>query len=426
MTKWMVGFGVVGCWLALSVPGAGQFVGGDWVQRGEANIYKYRTTPVAFLVLDQEGKLAANAEVRVEQLSHAFPLGFVVHDTFPADYDAEAVGWRVFNAVSLERLSSWRLLQPGGADEFDATVLERAAGQAEAAGLGLRWGSLVSADTFDLPEWAVPLRGTALIEAMRAYVARVGQAFGLRLLDLDVAEKTLDHERLSPAMLRLLALDAAANWPTIPPRLRYDEVFEGPRTFDVVAAMDGALTQRLGVAGFTIDQRFGPRPVAQDQLEPALQRLAKFGRPMVVGALEIGGAHAIETAANAETVLRTLFAEPTVAGIYFSGLSESEVSTPSAALFDDTGEATTVARTADRLFREVWWSDVTLTTNELGQAQTRVFLGAYRVTAELPDGSEVTVRLRLDARREPPEEIVLMPVGEAADTGGTEGAGPAE
>lgn len=413
MTKRWIGLGVLAGWLALSVTAAAQFVAGDWVQRGEANIHKYRTTPVAFLVLDREGKIVADAEVRVEQLRHAFPLGFVIHDTFPEGYDAGAEGWRVFNAVSLESLTGWRQLQPSGADEIATQDLEEAAGQAEAAGLGLRWGSLVSADAFDLPEWAVPLRGAALIAAMRAYVARIHEAFGSRLMDFDVAEQTLDHDRLSPAMLRLLALDIEAMWPNVPPRLRYDEALEGSRTFDVVAAMDGALAQRLEVAGFTIDQRFGPKPVTQDLLQPALQRLAKFGRPMVVGSLEIGGSHAIETAANVETVLRTLFAEPAVSGLYFSGLTAAEVSTPSAAWFDEAGEATAVARTVDRLFRDLWWTDVTLRTNELGQARGRVFLGAYRVTAQLPDGSAVTVRRRLYQREESPREIVLMPGGEA-------------
>lgn len=392
-----------------------QFVSGDWVARSETSVQEHRTTPISFLVLDADGKLAPNATIHIEQLSHAFTVGFIAHDGFPETYDADAEGWRVFNAVSLEALTSWRQMQPSGPDAFSREAVDSVIERAGDAGLRLRWGAMVSADAFDLPEWVVPLREDALFIALRAYADRVAEAYGQAVADVDVAEETLDHDRLSPAMIRLLALDLRATWHTRPPRLRYEQAMLGSRTFGVVDAMDSVLKQRLGIEGFSVDQTFPPRPVAQDLLEPALKRLAKFGQPLTIASLEIGGTHAIETAVNTETVLRTLFAEPMVAGVYLSGLLAEDMSDPSAAVFDDRGEPTAVARTLDRLFREVWWTDVTLTSNELGQAQTRVYLGAHRVTATLPDGGTVTATVGLSDRQGIPREIVLMPVGSADD-----------
>lgn len=410
MSRWQVwccGWLVCGLWCGMA---AGQFVAGDWVQRTEANIQRFRKTPVAFLVLDAEGKIVSGAEVRLEQQRHAFPLGLVLGESFPTHYDPEAKGWRAFNAASLANLTGWRRLQPTDAGAWDDAQLEAAMEAAAGAGLTLHWGPLVSADAFDLPEWVVPLRGEALFAAMRVYAQRVGATCGPRVGDLDVAEQTINHARLTPAMLRLLILDLRAMWPSLRPRLRFDGALEGPRTFEVVAAMDNALSQRVGIDGFTLEQAFGPRPIAQDLLEPALQRLAKFGRPLTVGSLEIGGANAIESAVNVETVLRTLFAEPTVEAIYFSGLEADRLAEPSAALFDPDGLPTAVANTIDRLFREVWWSDDTLVADELGRARGSVFLGDYRVTVTLPDGGTLNAPLRLYDRQETPADIVLMPV----------------
>jgi len=400
-------------WLACTAGSwaGAQFVAGDWVERGEARIREHRTTPVSFLVLDSTGKLVPNAKVHVEQLDHAFTLGFIVNNTFPQAFDAEAEGWRVFNAVSLERLTSWRRLQPNGPGDFADGLVNDAVVAAEAEGLRLRWGALVSAGAFELPEWVVPLRGRALWAAARSYLEQVTSNYAVQVMDLDLAEKTLGEDRLSPAILRLLAMELDAAWPTATPSLRYEKVLPGSRTFEAIDAMDNVLKQRLAIKNFTIDLAFPPRPVLQDRLEPALQRLANLDSSLTVGSLEISGSHNIEAAVNAETVLRTLFAQPVIDGIYFSGLFASDTAEPAAALFGDDGQATSVARTADRLFREVWWTDTTVATNALGQAQTRAFFGDYRITATLPNGSTVSLPLRLRPgdHRASGNEIILMP-----------------
>ncbi|MEM8496351.1 MAG: hypothetical protein AAF663_13290 [Planctomycetota bacterium] len=410
--RWAYGWGA---WLSCLLCGGAlaQFVSGDWVERSEARVQEHRTTPVSFLVLDVEGKLAPNATIRLEQLEHAFRLGFIAHGDLPAKYNAEAEVWRTFNAVSLEKFTTWRQMQPDGPESFSRDAVDRAIAAAQSVDLEVRWGSLASADTFDLPDWVVPLRGEALFEAWRGYSDRIADAYGPELIDIDLAEETLDHDRLSPAMIRLIAQDWRAVRQDLQSRLRYEQVLAGSRTFAAIEAMDGVLKQRLGIEGFTIDKAFPPRAVAQDLLEPAVQRLSRFGRPIAVGSLEIGGAHAIETAVNTETVLRTLFANPMITGIYFSGLSPDEVSDPSAAVFDEQGEPTAVGRTIDRLFRETWWTDTTLTSDKLGKAQAEVYRGRYRVTATLPDGSSVTTTLSLLEQEVEPSEIILMPVAES-------------
>ena len=134
--------------------------------------------------------------------------------------------------------------------------------------------------------------------------------------------------------------------------------------------------ERWPIDHFTVSQRFEARAVRQEDLEPALRRLAKFGKPLVITDLEVPGSNAIEAAVNMETVLRTLVAEPLVVGIYFSGLQEAEVVEASAALLDESGEATANGRVVDRLFGQQWWSDETLITDDLGRGSARVFRGS--------------------------------------------------
>ncbi|MEO0514563.1 MAG: hypothetical protein AAF086_04625 [Planctomycetota bacterium] len=277
--RWMFAWLMTGCLTCVVAgPVCAQFVAGDWVERGEVNIREHRMTPVSFLVLDAQGKLVPNAEVRVEQLSHAFTVGFVMGETFPEAFDSRAEGWRVFNAVSLERLTSWRQMQPGGPGEFLREAVDAAVASAEAAGLGVRWGALVSAEAFDLPEWVVPLRGEALWAAIWSYAQRVAWGYADRVDELDLAEKTLGQDRLSPATLRLLAMELRAIWPTATPALRYDDVLSGSRVFEVISDIDGVLKQRLAIDAFTIDLALPPRPVPIFRAH-FITRLRPKGRP---------------------------------------------------------------------------------------------------------------------------------------------------
>ncbi|MEL7087850.1 MAG: hypothetical protein AAGL98_05315 [Planctomycetota bacterium] len=414
MTKpWMMlGWLVVWCGLGWPPPATGQFVGGEWVQRGEASIRKYRMTNVSFLVLDARGRLAADAEVRLEQETHAFGLGWTLRDAFPAEYDPDGELWRVFNTVSLDNLTPWRTVQPELGASLRVDRIGPAIDAARDAGLAVHWGSLLSAQPFDLPEWVVPLRGEALHLAALAYAFQVEEVFGTQLEALGICGElgSTQAPRFSPAMLRLIEANLRAIRPGLDLRLQYENAWQGDKTSAVVEAMDVAANEQLARDGFSVRERFPAREVRQDQIEPALRRVAKLGRPLRITGLEIAGSNGIETTVNLETVVRTLFAEPVVTGIGFAGMRPGDFADPAAALLDEEGKPTGAGRVLDRLFRSVWWSDQTVNTDELGRTQTRVFLGGYTVTATLADGATVSMPLRLHVRDESPEPILLMPV----------------
>ena len=401
---------------------------------------QYRMNRVEFLVLDAEGRLAEGASVRMQQQRHTFELGFVWHksagadlasdESSPASGEASAELWRVINAVSLDPVSGWRTLQPT-AGEWSAEPLESAMDRAAARGWSIRWGVLIEEDAFGLPEWVVPLRGPALYDAGSAQLSEALSRYGDRLAGLDllrpvVTAEGLTYLRVDAAMLHAWARQArfkshaeAVDVGSGPPRftLRLDHALQGSESFDVLRALDTAVAQRFPIDGFTVSQRFGPRAIRQEDLEPAIRRLAKFGKPLIVAGLEVGGSNAIEAAGNVETVLRTLFAEPMVRGVYFAGLREGEVVDPSAALLDDEGRATASGRVVDRLFAENWWSDETLHSDDLGRASARVFRGDYRVTVTWRDGTEHVFNLRVHGDLVGDREVIVMPIADAGGGG---------
>ena len=404
-------------WLGLGLLLAGlgstavaQFVGGEWVQRGEASIRRYRMTGVEFLVLRPDGTIASNAQVHLRQTEHAFGLGFILPDGPPPTIDRGQELWRAFNLVSIEPITGWRKLQPHRDQPPDLTAIDDAMAWASSSGLRVRWGPLTSAEAFALPEWAVGLPSRELLDASLDHGRLIANRYGDQLWDLDLCTGLLDHDRFQGAMLRILDAHLDAIAPALPTRLRYGSAWTGPRAFDVINALDLSVAEQLPTDGFALETRFAPGEIVQSQIEPDLRRLTRFGEPIVLSDLEVGGRNSIEAVVNIETVLRTAFAEPAVAGIVFSGLTAEDFADASASLIDETGQPTGVGRLVDRLFRQTWWSDVTTATDELGVARARVFLGEYEVTATLPGGASVSVPLRLDYRSEPPRRVILMPM----------------
>ena len=420
-------------------PAWGQFVAGEWVTRGEAAVQQYRTQRVAFLVLDAQGRLAEGASVRVVQQRHAFELGLAwpgpEHLSSPplaylaADPPAEGESpelWRAFNAVSLEAVSDWRDVQPAGGDRWQTQTIDEALAWIDQRGWSARWGVLIEEDAFGLPEWVVPLRGRALADAGSGYLDGVLGRYGKRLVGVDlvrpeVTAEGLTYPRMGPAVLLNWAQRAEQRWgpaaqagamPSPRITLRVDQGLAGSESFEALRALDAVVSQRLPFDGFTVGQRFGPRAIRQEDLEPAIRRLAKFGRPLIIADLEIAGSNPIEAAANVELVLRTLFAEPMVRGIYFAGLTAAQVVEPSAALLDEQGQATASGRVVDRLFRENWWSDERVFTDDLGRAEVRVFRGDYRVEVTWSDGTQQTMELRVLEDLVGAREVIVMPIAE--------------
>jgi hypothetical protein len=363
------------------------------VEQTQAAIEEHRKTPIRVLVLDAKGEPAAGATVRLQQVKHDFPLGFVVPaDGWPKGYRAGAEVWRIFNTASLERHTRWADLEDDGG-AFDAAHVADIARPAEAVGLELWWGAVISADSGRNPGRLLRLERAELGRALTGQVDRIVGAHGRRAAAFDLYANTLDHDliesRFGPAKLRRLFDRADAIAPEASLRLRMTDVLGRRRSLDAVRTVTDYNEAFVAFDALALEQHYTGR-VEHGAVQLGITRLEALGVPLVFASLEVSGEQPLETAVSLETVVRVLYASPRVAGLCFAGVSPEDAAAPDAALFDQQGEPTAAGSVLDSLFTRVWRTDEQVEADELGNVYHRVFPGNYQVTATLADGTQTT------------------------------------
>ena len=378
----------------------------------DARIRVHRQTELKLIVLDHADGGAQGATIDIEQEAHAFRVGFRLPadgPPLPAGFDAEAPGWRAFNAVSLARRTGWRDLQPAGPGDFAGRRVRAALTEAAREGLAARWGPLVPDSVVDLPEWAVPLRGDDLRRVLAAYLDRVVGIYGQAVTGIDLPGQPADG-RLGFGLVRLLQQQADALAPGTPLNLTFGAGLVGPEASPARRAAESAAQQFVGHHGLTLGARLGP--AAADVLDPALARWRGLSRPAVIEPLAVAEDPALGSGENLRQVLRLLFAEPWVAGIYFGDTAAATAGDPAAALFDDFGSPTAAGAVLDELFTQTWWTRAQVSAGPRGRASVRVFYGRHRVSVTLPDGSRFSTVLWVGPDDAGPRTVVLQPVSE--------------
>ncbi|MEM1446390.1 MAG: hypothetical protein AAGF84_10065 [Planctomycetota bacterium] len=399
--------------VSFTVSGWPQTVAAPWVEVAEAQIEQHRKTDLRVIVLDDDGRggqvPAVNAEVRIEQLRHDFPVGVVMDAPSVRGFDPSESFFRAINAVSLRRLTAWPMVQPGGPDEFALEDVETAVTWAEVFGLDVHWGGMIAADPAFQPQWAAALDHDERLRLASQYVDVVGWTFAGRLRSASLYTHHVDQPWLDEPGVRWLFNHAQTADAGFELRLGYEQALDDPRARDMMLDADDKAMGFVRSDGVAVTHAFGGRFV-QSRLRRYVTRMATLGQSVLIDGLEVGGG--LLAPSQLEAALITLFAEPSVSGIYLDGLTTASTRDASAALLDADGEPTGNAMVVDRLFRERWWTDTTSATDELGNVRTRVFAGHYRVTATLPDGrrfsSEVLVP-KADGER----VVVLEPVWSA-------------
>jgi hypothetical protein len=382
-------FLLIHLWLA--TPARAQILQADWTKEADQQIEKHRKVPVRVIVLDREGKPVANAAVRLEQKRHAFAWGAVYPARGPRHQSGEEFvpSFEGQSAVSWDEWTRWTIATP-------------AAIPPAPPGLWQRFGVVLSADPGRLPESALDLRGDALRKLLDDRVTHACSQS--RYHQFDIYADSIDHdfvgERLGPAMIRRMFELAKAASPGASTCARFGDAFEGNRAIRAARKVTELRDGFVPVDAIAIDARFRGT-VVQTMVKRQLDSLAGLQMPITVARLEVGGESEAAAAINLETVLRTLFAEPMVQGIYMVGFSAEEVADPNARLTDDRGKPTDAGRLLNKLAHEHWWTDEFAKSDHLGNAKARVFAGTYKLTAALP------------GERSPAEITVYLPAGES-------------
>ncbi|MFW6032523.1 MAG: hypothetical protein ACOCTI_04025, partial [Phycisphaeraceae bacterium] len=258
------------------------------------------------------------------------------------------------------------------------------------------------------------LNGAPQRAALLAWARRVLGRFGQRAEAFDLYDMPRGRDYLGEAfgeaMIRQLYQQARAAGPEPKLGLRFEDSLTGPPMQEMVNTVTGLRQAFVPIDVVSIDQKLRGQ-LLQNPLARAMRWLSGLDVGVQVVGLEVGGTSPAGAAVNLETLLRTLFAEPAIEGIWLGGLTEDQVTTPHAALIGEGGELTEAGRIIDRLFGELWWTSESHTADRLGNVRARVFAGEHEITATLPDGGEVTTRVWI-----PPsageQTVVLEPMKE--------------
>ena len=403
-----------------------QILRGEWVDAADKSIEKSRKVSIRVLVLDKSGKPVPGVEARFEQLRHAFAWGVPVSalpemkaDATPRSPDAllaavqswpgSAPVWRCFSAVSLESITAPHRAGKPTADA-DAVLRSRVTACNDRL-IPTRWGGVLSADAGRLPEDISSAKGESLAKLLSTQVDRSLRA-GRGVREFDLYTHSVDHDfiesKLGPGAVRKLFEQAKLASPNASLTLRFEDCLQGERLQTMIRRMIDMREAMVPADALAIDARFNGN-VLQAPLSKSLDWVGGLKMPVSLVQFEVGGPSPAQAAINLEMVLRLAFAEPSVQGIWFAGVSGDQLTDATAALLDAEGDPTPAGNVFDRLVHGQWWSDVRVGTDSLGYARSRVFAGLYRVSAALPDGSvaESLVSLPLGSQGE--KDAVIQP-----------------
>lgn len=386
---------------------AGQILTGEWVNESQRRIEEHRKTRLRVLVLDEEGKPAALRVVRVTQLSHDFVWGIAAAKASSA-WPLPGV-WRCFNALSLDPSGDLAHTKPMDGPMDGAAVDAGLASLPE--GWMARWGGVISAEVGAVPPWMGEKKGRDLDGLLNAHVAEILQRYSGQAGGFDLYTNLIDHgfveSRLGEGAVRALFENAKAVRPGASIGIRFDDALEGPRLPGMIQRVRSLRESFVPFDHIAVSGRFGGTLV-QATMRGAVEWIGQLEMPVTIVGLEVGGGSASSAAINLEMVLRTFFAEPTINGIYFSGMTKQDVQDSAAAFVTEEGVPTATGELLERMVRGQWWTDVEARTDTLGNARAKVFAGRYRVSVMLGE-EESSVEVWL-----PPQQgertVVLQPI----------------
>lgn len=399
------------------MPANAQRLRGRWVDEADARIAKHRMTDVHVIVMDKNGTPVPHVNVHIEMIEHDFAFGVVLDPeefndiSHPPHFPREEQVWRCFNAVAIDKAVHWPDLQPIP-NAWDFTRVDDMLYWASLNNYRVRWGGVISTSPEKLPPWLIQQDDTTLRRFIDAHVQRVMNDYGNRVTEFDLVTDTLDHNfirgRLGAQMERQLHELGEAVAPRTKIGVRFKNALIGPRLRDASKVVTNRREQFIPTDILVFDQTINGSMV-QVQLARALKWLTEMKIPIVIGSLETGGTSPTSASINMEMMLRTLFAEPMVEGIYVSGVLPEHVRTPYSALIDENGDITPVGRVYEGLVRKLWWTDDIVKADELGSIYHRVFAGRYQLTATLPDGTIAKMAVRFPVSQAP-RVVMLQPM----------------
>jgi GH35 family endo-1,4-beta-xylanase len=355
------------------------------------------------------------AEVRVEQLRHAFWFGAALaNQAFggrmsPEDRTRYLATFRTnFNAAVTENALKWHSMEPRQGEVAYATV-DAMLAWTDQQEIRLRGHNVFWGIPNRVQDWLKAMPDDALRDTLEARARDVARRYRGRFAEYDLNNEMLHGDyyaqRLGPTITRDMASWMRKEDPQAVLYLNDYDILTGRRVDDYVAQIRTLLDQGVPVGGIGVQGHLHGDTFDPAALRKALDQLAVFKLPIRVTEFNFPGQRSkyygqrgarlsdAEEEAKARALAdyyRICFAHPAVEGILMWGFWEGANWIPVSSLYrHDWSPTPAAAAYRDLVFRE-WWTTWKGTADAHGRCETRAFLGRHRVAA---GGRETVVDL---------------------------------
>ncbi|MEO0476391.1 MAG: hypothetical protein AAF085_10560, partial [Planctomycetota bacterium] len=322
--------------------------------------------------------------------------------------------YRCFNAVALDRYTDWSKL---GQSDMDEQAKRLKAWQIAIQPTWTHFGRVTSADPARNHDRLSLLGPADLRDAVLARIELASvfdpapDAFDVYA---DFLKQDLIERKLGQGMLLRMFDRAESGRPQASHGLRVRDAISLQTGREMVNTIQKLELRQVPFDHVTIEQTFAKSVQAGSLKRMLDEYVGSLPVPVTLVGFEAGGRSPVASAIMMETVLRLVFAQPNISGIYFAGLVEGDLIEDNAALLDGDGEPTAAGNVLDGLFHRAWTSDETGQTDERGNENLRVFAGWHNITATLPDGTTIKTEAYIP-KSDRPKLIVLQATAAEAE-----------
>lgn len=407
---------------------AGREEDAPWREAALARIEKIRRGPLVVAVRDANGAPVVGADVRVEQVRHAFPWGTAVQmrrlageaaSEDDARYRAELK--RLFNAAGPENgLKHGPWIGEWGADFAREKTMA-----------GLEWlrrhGFMIRGHVLVWPSWANLPRAmkelhdrdpAAVLPAIEAHMRDILGATSGMAYEWDVLNEPYTHNDL----MGLHGEGIQAEWFRLARELAGPDVRLTLNDFGIIEAGGTnephrehylALARALLAEGAPLDvlglqSHFAGTVTPPERLTALYDEIAATGLPIVITEFDINVSDEELQADYTRDFLIATFAHPAVIGFQMWGFWEGAHWMPRAAMFRSDWSAKPNLRVYEDLVLGRWWTREEGKSGADGHFATQAFFGRHRVTVRAADGREATLEVDVAAGETAEAVLVLM------------------
>ncbi|MBN2136875.1 MAG: endo-1,4-beta-xylanase [Sedimentisphaerales bacterium] len=339
-------------------------------------------------------KTAAGAEVKVEQVRHAFWFGTAVSNSIAqgsfrrgmseGDRDKYITTLKAnFNSAVHENALKWHNCQrtQAAADYSTADAIYRICSE---NGIGMRGHCIFWCTDGQVQGWVKNLDKEAMREAVKTRALDVTSRFKGRIEEFDLNNELLFgnfyRRNLGEGIIKDMADWAKEGNPKAKLYLNEQGALAGGvRNADRYVALikktldDGVKIDGIGCQGHFREMFDGAK------LQGTLDKLGEFGLPIKITEYDFDSGDEQAKAEHLRQFYSICFAHPAVEGIIMWGFWEGAHWRPRAALWKRDWTATPAARTYRDLVFKKWWTVETGKADEKGVYRTRAFYGRHKV-----------------------------------------------